>query len=62
MTLPQPYTPQAPLDPRLITKTSLPRPKAAISLLIVLWLVNDKPAEVVYGCPTGVSDKGGPNQ
>lgn len=59
MTLPQPYTPQAPLDPRLITKTSLPRPKAAISLLIVLWLVNDKPAEVVYGCPAGASDEGG---
>lgn len=59
MTVPFPYTLSAPLDPRLITKTSLPKPKAAIALLIILWLVNDKSAEVSYGRSSGASDEGG---
>ena len=59
MTVPQPHTLPAPLDPRLITKTSLPRPKAAIALLIALWLVKNKPAEIVYGRSSGASDEGG---
>lgn len=59
MTVPRPHTLPAPLDPRLITKTSLPKPKAAIALLIVLWLVNNKPAEVEYGRSSGASDEGG---
>lgn len=59
MTVPRPHTLPAPLDPRLITKTSLPKPKAAIALLIVLWLVNNKPAEVAYGRSSGASDEGG---
>ena len=59
MTVPFPYTRSAPLDPRLITKTSLPKPKAAIALLIILWLVNDKSAEVSYGRSSGASDEGG---
>lgn len=59
MTVPRPHTLPAPLDPRLITKTSLPKPKAAIALLIALWLVNNKPAEVAYGRSSGASDEGG---
>ena len=59
MTIPRPYAVPAPLDPRLITKTSLPKPKAAIALLIVLWLVNDRPAEISYGRSSGASDEGG---
>ncbi len=59
MTVPKPHTLPAPLDPRLITKTSLPRPKAAIALLIALWLMNDKPAEVAYGRTSGAADEGG---
>ena len=59
MTVPFPYTLSAPLDPRLITKTSLPKPKSAIALLIILWLVNDKSAEVSYGRSSGASDEGG---
>ncbi len=59
MTVPKPHTLPAPLDPRLITKTSLPRPKAAIALLIALWLMNNKPAEVAYGCTSGAADEGG---
>lgn len=59
MTVPKPHTLPAPLDPRLITKTSLPRPKAAIALLIALWLMNNKPAEVAYGRTSGAADEGG---
>ena len=48
-----------PLDPRLVTKTSLPKPKGAIALALILWFVNDKPGSVEYGREVGFRDDGG---
>ncbi len=59
MVVPRAYRPSEPLDPRLVTKTSLPKPKAAIALLMVLWLANGKPDEVTYGRSSGASKDGG---
>lgn len=56
MTAPVPFNEPEPLDPRLVTKTSLRRPKRAIALLIVLWYANNKAAVVEYG---KVSDANG---
>lgn len=47
------------LDARLVTKTSLPKPKAAIALLLLLWFQNGKPSSIVYGRPSGASSDGG---
>lgn len=49
MSLPNKLSVPTGLDPRLITKTSLPEPKKAIALLILLWLQSGKPAELAYG-------------
>ena len=59
MTVPRPYEPLDPIEPRLVTKTSLPKPKAAIALLLILWFENDKPGELTYGCASGVASEGG---
>ena len=59
MTVPCPYQEPKPLDPRLVTKTSLPKPKEAIALLLILWFANGKPQEVEYGCVAGRKDEGG---
>ena len=59
MTVPRPYEPLDPIEPRLVTKTSLPKPKAAIALLLILWFENDKPGEFTYGCASGVTSEGG---
>lgn len=53
MTAPVPFREPEPLDARLVTKTSLPKPKKAIALLIVLWYANNKAATVEYGKATG---------
>lgn len=47
------------IEARLVTKTSLPKPKEAIALLLLLWFSHDKPAQLVYGCEQGVSKEGG---
>ncbi len=49
MSAPLPFYESSPLDARLVTKTSFPRPKKAIALLILLWYVNDKAAIIEYG-------------
>lgn len=47
--MPVPFRKEKPFDPRLVTKTSLGNPKGAMSLMLLLWLANDKPSEVSYG-------------
>ncbi|WP_052009875.1 MULTISPECIES: AAA family ATPase [unclassified Olsenella] len=59
MTTPVPYKPTKPLDPRLVTKTSLRDPKKAIAALILLWYAKGKPGETEYGKNEGVSTEGG---
>ena len=59
MAAPLPFAEPPALDARLVTKTSLPNPRAAIALLIVLWFQNGKPGSVVYGRPSGASSDGG---
>lgn len=49
MTTPKKFVKSKPFDPRLVTKTSLPNPKEAIALLVLLWLSNNRPANLVYG-------------
>lgn len=58
MTLPMSFAEPEPLEARLVTKTSLPAPKKAIALLILLWFANDKPDIVEYG-KTSASQKSG---
>ncbi|RDB57293.1 AAA family ATPase [Senegalimassilia anaerobia] len=59
MAAPLPFAESPALDARLVTKTSLPNPRAAIALLIMLWFQNGKPGSVVYGRPSGASSDGG---
>ena len=59
MTAPTPLHEYKPLDPRLVTKTSLGKPRAAIALALILWFVNGKPASVEYGREVGHSYDGG---
>lgn len=59
MVVPQPYQESEPLDPRLVTKTSLPRPKAALALALVLWYVNGCSSSCDYGCSRGIKSEGG---
>lgn len=59
MAAPLPFAEPLALDARLVTKTSLPNPRAAIALLIMLWFQNGKPGSVVYGRQSGASSDGG---
>lgn len=59
MAIPRPFLEPKPLDPRLVTKTSLPKPRPAIALMLILWFANNKPATVTYGCEMGISGEGG---
>lgn len=59
MVVPQPYQESEPLDPRLVTKTSLPRPKAALALALILWYVNGCSSSCDYGCSRGIKSEGG---
>lgn len=59
MTMPVPYKPSKPLDPRLVTKTSLPGPKKAIASLVLLWYANEKPGRLEYGRSEGTNAEGG---
>lgn len=44
---------------RLVTKTSLPNPKKAIALLILMWYQAGKPGTHVYGKEMGTKSNGG---
>lgn len=59
MVAPQPYQKPEPLNPRLVTKTSLPRPKAALALALILWYVHGRSSSCDYGCARGVESEGG---
>lgn len=59
MTTPVSFREPAPLDARLVTKTSLPNPKRAIALLIVLWIASGKPDCLEYGIASGEKAAGG---
>ena len=59
MAAPLPFAEPPALDARLVTKTSLPKPKAAIALLLLLWFQNGKRSSVVYGRSSGASADGG---
>lgn len=53
MSLPKQVDLPKPINPRLVTKTSLPRPKPCIALLILLWYANNRPGKVTYGASEG---------
>lgn len=59
MAAPLPFVEPPALDARLVTKTSLPKPRAAIALLLLLWFQNGKPSAIVYGRPSGAASDGG---
>lgn len=59
MTAPLPFAEPPALDARLVTKSSLKKPRAAIGLLLLLWFQNGKPSSIVYGRPSGASSDGG---
>ncbi len=59
MAAPLPFAEPPALDARLVTKTSLPKPRAAIALLLLLWFQNGKPSSIVYGRQNGSSSDGG---
>lgn len=59
MAAPFPFAEPPALDARLVTKTSLPKPRAAIALLLLLWFQNGKPSSIVYGRPSGAASDGG---
>lgn len=59
MAVPKPLQEYEPLDPRLVTKTSLPKPREAIALALILWLSDGCPGAVEYGCESGISKDGG---
>ena len=48
-----------PLNPRLVTKTSLSNPKAALALFILLWYQGGKPDAFEYGSAIGTNENGG---
>lgn len=45
------------LNPRLVTKTSLPDPKRTIALVILLWYAAEKPGTYSYGLEVGEKKK-----
>ena len=59
MTLPKKLELPEPLNPRLVTKTSLSDPKSAIALFILLWYQGGKPGSVEYGSEIGTNANGG---
>ena len=59
MAKPEEYKPTAPIDARLVTKTSLPRPKQALALLLILWYSNGRPSLLEYGSDSGDTKNGG---
>ena len=59
MAIPKPLQEYEPLDPRLVTKTSLPKPREAIALALILWFSDGCPGAVEYGCESGISKDGG---
>lgn len=59
MAVPLPFAEPPALDARLVTKTSLPKPRAAIALLLLLWFQNGKPSSIVYGRSSGAASDGG---
>ena len=54
MSLPKQVNLPKPINPRFVTKTSLPNPKSCIGLLVLLWYANGKPGSLSYGAPEGV--------
>lgn len=54
MTLPKPVSMET-TTPRFTTQDSLEKPKEAISLLVILWYANGKPATVTYGKRRGTA-------
>lgn len=54
MTLPKPVSMET-TTPRFTTQDSLEKPKEAISLLVILWYANGKPATVTYGKSQGTA-------
>ena len=53
MTVPNEFHATKPLNPRLVTKTSLPQPRKAIALFLALWFASNKPAQLEYGVEDG---------
>lgn len=53
MPLPKQVNLPKPINPRFVTKTSLPHPKSCIALLILLWYAKGKPGSAPYGTPEG---------
>lgn len=49
MTRPKSYIEPKPINPRLVTKTSLPDVRKAIALAILLWEATGKPGVIEYG-------------
>ncbi len=49
MVMPKEFRESTPLNPRLVTKTSLPDPKGAIASAILLWIANERPASIIFG-------------
>lgn len=47
------------INARLVTKTSIPEPKKAAGLFMLLWYASNKPAKVEYGLNEGKSADGG---
>lgn len=59
MAKPEEYQAAAAIDARLVTKTSMPKPKQAIALLLILWYSNGRPSQLVYGNESGDPQNGG---
>lgn len=59
MVAPKPLREYKPLDPRLVTKTSLSRPRETISLALILWFSDGCPGAVEFGCESGDPKEGG---
>lgn len=59
MAAPMPVQSFKALNPRYVTKTSLPNPKQAIALALILWLVNERPSHIEYGREIGAKEDGG---
>ena len=49
MTRPKSYIEPKPINPRLVTKTSLPDVRKAIALAVLLWEATGKPGVIEYG-------------
>lgn len=56
MPLPKQVNLPKPINPRFVTKTSLPHPKSCIALLILLWYAKGKPGSASYGAPEGAGN------